>query len=205
MRIGLAERFELRLGWEGWLEEEVTAGPVQRERVDGCGRRRSWAPRSSCARATGLSPAIALLAATSVPVGDERVLDRPLRSRRCGSRCRTIFAGGIGLGYNVGVETASDPAADGGHTTLATAIYTLVGRLPRRRAVRACSSRLRRRADERRGRAGASARRRRDLPAAAESAARRRRRRRASPTTRPTGSPASGSRFAFRAECGRPG
>ena len=40
------------------------------------------------------------------------------------------LAGGIGLGYNAGVETASEPARDGGHTTLATGIYTLAAGFP---------------------------------------------------------------------------
>src|SRR5688572_15602552 len=34
VRIGLSERFELRLGWDGWLEEKVTV-PGASASVDG--------------------------------------------------------------------------------------------------------------------------------------------------------------------------
>jgi hypothetical protein len=40
------------------------------------------------------------------------------------------FPSGIGIGYNAGVEAASEPASDGGRTTLTTAIYTLAAGFP---------------------------------------------------------------------------
>ena len=40
------------------------------------------------------------------------------------------FASGIGLGWNVGIESGSEPSPDGGRSTLTTAIYTLAAGFP---------------------------------------------------------------------------
>jgi hypothetical protein len=127
VRIGLAERVELRLGWDGWLEDEITLGDLK-AREDGFGDAEVGA-KVGLREGAGLSPAIALIAATSVPVGE-----KPFSSERFDPSFRLSvshdLAGGIGLGYNAGVETASEPARDGDYTTLSSAIYTLAAGFP---------------------------------------------------------------------------
>jgi hypothetical protein len=127
VRIGLSERFELRLGWDGWLEEDVTVGGV-RGSIDGFGDA-SVGAKALLRQGDGLSPAIAVIAATSVPVGEE-----PFSSDRFDPGMRISvshdLAGGIGLGYNAGVETASEERPEGGHTTLAAGVYTISAGVP---------------------------------------------------------------------------
>ena len=126
LRIGLGERLELRLGWTGWLDDEERTGGL-RTGADGIGDAEIGA-KVRLREGGGRSPAVALIAATSVPVGDE-----PLSSERFDPAARIAVShdleGGIGVGWNVGVETASEPA-DGGRTTRATAIYTLAAGFP---------------------------------------------------------------------------
>ena len=59
----LEQRFELRLGWEGWLEEELTAGPA-RESVDGAGDAFAGV-KVRLRHGEGVSPAVAVLVHTS--------------------------------------------------------------------------------------------------------------------------------------------
>jgi hypothetical protein len=127
VRVGLNRRFELRLGWEGWLDEEVTSGSL-REREDGAGDAVIGA-KLGLRQGEGLSPAIALLVHSSVPIGDAAfTTDRYDSSFRLA--VSHDLEGGIGLGYNVGVETESSDAEGSGHSTLATAIYTLSAGIP---------------------------------------------------------------------------
>ncbi len=115
VRVGLGDRFELRLGWEGWLDEEVTTG-ADRESEEGPGDAVVGA-KVKLREGEGTSPAIALLVHSSVPVGDDAFsTDRFDPSFRLS--VSHDLPGDIGLGYNVGARTESSPAADGGHTTL---------------------------------------------------------------------------------------
>jgi hypothetical protein len=127
VRIGLSRRFELRLGWEGWLDEEVTFGS-ERENEDGPGDALVGA-KVGLREGEGLSPTIALLVHSRVPVGDAAFTTNRFDSFFRLSVAHDL-AGGIGLGYNVGVDTESTELDDGGRTTLATAIYTLSAGLP---------------------------------------------------------------------------
>jgi len=126
LRLGLSERVELRLGWEGWVDEETRSGGG-RGRVDGAADAAIGA-KLRLREGDGASPAIALIAATSVPIGEEA-----FSSERFDPSARLAvshdLAGGIGLGWNVGIETASEPAASG-RTTRSTAIYTLAAGFP---------------------------------------------------------------------------
>jgi hypothetical protein len=126
VRIGLGERFELRLGWEGWLEEEASLGALSATE-DGFGDAEIGA-KFRLRQGGGPSPAIALIAATSVPAGEESFSTERFDPSARFSLSHDL-AGGIGLGYNLGVETASR-RRDHGHSTLATAIYTLAAGFP---------------------------------------------------------------------------
>jgi hypothetical protein len=122
VRVGLADRFELRLGWEGWLDEEVTIGR-HRASEEGAGDAVVGA-KVKLREGDGTSPAIALLVHSSVPVGDDAFsTDRFDPSFRLS--VSHDLPGDIGLGYNVGARTESSPADGGGHSTLSSAIYTL--------------------------------------------------------------------------------
>jgi hypothetical protein len=126
VRTGLSRRFELRLGWEGWLDEEVDS-VSERESEDGAGDAVIGA-KVKLREGNGLSPAIAVLVHSSVPIGDAA-----FTTDRFDSSFRLAVShdleGGIGLGYNVGVETESSDEGRG-HSTLATAIYTLSAGIP---------------------------------------------------------------------------
>jgi hypothetical protein len=127
VRVGLSERFELRLGWEGWLEEEATMGP-DRASVDGAGDAFAGF-KVELSEGEGASPAVALLAHTSVPVGDAAFsTDRYDSSARVS--VSHDLAGDIGLGWNVGLESASSEDENGDHHTLATGIYTISAGFP---------------------------------------------------------------------------
>lgn len=127
VRVGLADRFELRLGWEGWLDEEVTAGHL-RGSEEGAGDAVVGA-KVKLREGDGASPAIALLVHSTVPVGDDAFsTDRFDPSFRLS--VSHDLAGDVGLGYNIGARTESSPTADGDHTTLASAIYTLAAGFP---------------------------------------------------------------------------
>jgi hypothetical protein len=127
VRVGLGDRVELRLGWDGWLEEEIEVGRAGATE-DGFGDA-SIGAKVRLRDGGGLSPTISLIASSSVPAGEE-----PFSSDRFDPAFRLTVShdldGGIGLGYNVGLETASEPKVEGGSTTLASAIYTLSAGFP---------------------------------------------------------------------------
>jgi hypothetical protein len=127
VRVGLSRRFELRLGWEGWLDEKVTFDS-ERDSEEGAGDAVVGA-KVKLREGEGLSPAMALLVHSSVPIGDAAfTTDRFDSSFRLS--VSHDLEGGIGLGYNVGVETASSDTEGGDHSTLATAIYTISAGIP---------------------------------------------------------------------------
>ena len=127
VRIGLTDSIELRLGWEGWIEEEIDFGP-ESVSADGFGDA-EVGTKIGLREGDGVSPAVAVIVATSVPVGEEG-----FSSERFDPSARLTvshdFASGVGLGWNIGIESGSEPSDDGGRTTLTTAIYTLAAGFP---------------------------------------------------------------------------
>jgi hypothetical protein len=124
VRIGLHERLELRLGWAGWIRTETEArGPAgERSEADGAGDT-ELGFKVRFFEESGGRPAVALLAATSVPSGAaEFSTDRADPSFRL-SVAHTLSER-VSLGYNVGAawETAQ---TDRGPTTLSRALYTV--------------------------------------------------------------------------------
>lgn len=114
-RIGIHDRFELRLGWGGWVDE---GGPGGRGAGDA-----ELGGKIHLAAEAGRRPETALLFGVSVPVGDDR-----FTSDRYDPAFRFSFShslrGDLGLGYNVGVEWASERAG-GATLTRSSAIYTV--------------------------------------------------------------------------------
>lgn len=116
VRVGLAPRLELRLGWDGWIDERFAGG------AGGAGdgevglKVRLWDEG-------GGRPEAALLAGVGVPVGERR-----LTSDRYDPALRLSFAHTLteelGLGYNLGMRWASEPGAAGAVETFSAFEYT---------------------------------------------------------------------------------
>ena len=112
-RIGIAPGWELRVGWEGYRDTPDTSGAGDAF----VGFKYALAPER------GPWPETALLAHTSVPLGDS-----DLTSDAFDPDARLAFSHTLGerwsLGYNLGFETATVEQADGGETRTSSAIYT---------------------------------------------------------------------------------
>ncbi len=123
LRVGLAERFELRLGWAGLIDAEVSSGGSS-ARDDGAGDAFVGA-KIHLAEARGRRPAMALVVNTSVPIGDDA-----FTSDRFDPNLRLAFDHGlsesVSLGYNVGLGFASGAADDGERHTLSRGLWSLV-------------------------------------------------------------------------------
>ncbi len=123
LRIGLDERIELRLGWAGYVFAESRIDGLKAD-IEGVGDAELGA-KIHLRNEAGGRPEIALLVATSVPVGDDE-----LSSERFDPSLRLAFGHALServeLGYNVAVAWASEPDADGGHTTRSTYLYSMV-------------------------------------------------------------------------------
>lgn len=130
VRIGLADGVELRLGWSGQLSEEIKGvqAPAEQTRSSGRGDAEIGA-KFVLARQRPGRPQVALLASTSVPVGEAR-----FSSDRFDPSLRLLLAHdlrvGAGLGYNVGVQWVSEPSPRGGFTTRPNFVYTAAVGLP---------------------------------------------------------------------------
>lgn len=99
LRAGVAEGFELRLGWGGWAREEAGGVEVEGAADAEVGFKVAlWEPR-------GRLPRAALLGGVSLPIGAER-----LSSDRHDPSLRLSFAHdlprGASLGYNLGMAWA---------------------------------------------------------------------------------------------------
>lgn len=122
VRVGLFEGTELRVGWSGFVEETVkTAGA--RAKSDGVGDA-SLGFKTELLDERGRRPRVAILAATSLPLGDSDVT-----SDRFDPSARLSFShtlsDRVGLGYNAGVELATGFDEAGLEHTLSSAIYTV--------------------------------------------------------------------------------
>lgn len=121
LRIGLVERLELRVGWEGYVDEESVT-PGGRGSVNGPGDAELGA-KLVLMEARARRPQVALLAGTSVPAGDDE-----LTSDRFDPDVRLAVAHplgeGVDLGYNLGVAWESVEAG-GEVDTLSSGLYTV--------------------------------------------------------------------------------
>ena len=121
-RIGLLEdRLELRVGWGGWqnLEAEFpTASGSGRAEVDGV-TDAELGVKLKLRSESGLSPGIAVIAATSVPVGDDNFTSDEADPRFLVAFSHTL-SDRVGLGYNVGMTWATGTTGRGVETTLST-------------------------------------------------------------------------------------
>jgi hypothetical protein len=124
LRIGVAEELELRVGWSGWVEEEVEPGPPHggRTKISGSGdaelglKWHLWSEK-------GNRPDAALLVGTSVPVGSAA-----LTSDAWDPAFRFAFdhelSPTVGLAYNVGYAWDTVEGANGATSRAGAAIWT---------------------------------------------------------------------------------
>lgn len=118
VRIGAGARTELRIGWDGWVEEEVDSlHPQGIDRtVSGVGDGELGA-KVKLREESGALPEMAVLGGVTLPVGDDE-----LTGDEYHPSVRLAFAhtlsDRLGLSYNLGAErfTAPDPESSGDET-----------------------------------------------------------------------------------------
>lgn len=121
LRIGLAERVELRLGWTGFVDQEVEIGRREAS-VDGLGDAEIGA-KILLAEERGGRPQMAVLVGTSVPVGDDAFTSDRFDPALRLALSHTLSER-LSLGYNLGVGLESEEL-DGERHTLSTYLYTV--------------------------------------------------------------------------------
>ncbi len=110
LRWGFSQNFELRIGFDGYLEQ-TTETAFDRVKESGSGDA-ELGFKLRLREGNGLSPSIAVLASTTIPVGKEG-----FSSERFDPTLRLSvahdLADGIGLGWNLGVRRESTPGPAG--------------------------------------------------------------------------------------------
>ncbi len=118
-RIGLSERWELRLGWTGYTSVDV--GAFDESGIGDAEIGFKYRIRDEGDKG---APEVAVLFGSSVPVGDDA-----FTSDRADPSFRLIFAHTLSerlsVGYNLGMALASGRDETGEVTTLSTYVYTL--------------------------------------------------------------------------------
>ncbi|RMH21396.1 MAG: transporter [Acidobacteria bacterium] len=124
VRIGVAERVELRIGWSGLVFEELRGRdlPFVLDQ-DGAGDAELGA-KIYLGEERGARPEIALLVASSVPVGEDAFTTDAFDPSFRLSLAHTLSER-LSLGYNLGMEWETGAGDDGRERTLGSAIYTL--------------------------------------------------------------------------------
>lgn len=121
VRIGLAERLELRLGWVGYIDHQVS---FQGSSVNASGvGDADIGAKLQLREESGRVPEMAILVGTTVPSGDDE-----FTSDRFDPSFRLAFAHTlserVSLGYNIGAAWSS--TTEGGDTTtLSNGFYTI--------------------------------------------------------------------------------
>lgn len=125
VRVGLGRRAELRLAWDGWIDEDRDPDDEQLgERTrDGAGDGEVGVKVGLRSEA-GAWPETALLVGVSLPVGDGA-----FSSDRLDPAIRLAFGHTLterlSLGYNVGVDWSSEPGDEGVRETFSRLVYTV--------------------------------------------------------------------------------
>lgn len=122
IRIGVAERLELRVGWAGLVRDEVELrrGTLTREGAGDAG----LGAKLRLADEQGHRPAMALLAGVSLPVGDTGIgSERSDPSFRFAAS--HTLSRRLGLAYNAGIAWATETDRRGESHTLSSYVYTL--------------------------------------------------------------------------------
>jgi hypothetical protein len=120
-RVGLVERWELRVGWSGFVEEDVRL-PGPDVDLDGIGDT-SLGAKFHIGEERGRLPEIALLVDSTLPTGANDVSsDRFDPSFRVAAS--HTLSDRLGVGYNVGIVWSTEEDGGGGRDTLSSFLYT---------------------------------------------------------------------------------
>jgi hypothetical protein len=123
LRIGIFEKVELRLGWNGFTSRDRRAASIE-ERQEGL-RDADIGAKIRLADQRGSRPTVAFLGALVLPIGDDE-----LTSSRFDPSFRFAFAHDLSdrsvFAYNLGMVWESEADDDGERKLLSSGIYTLV-------------------------------------------------------------------------------
>jgi hypothetical protein len=123
LRIGIFEKVELRLGWNGVTSRDRRAASIE-DRQEGL-RDADIGAKIRLAEQRGARPNVAFLGALVLPIGDDE-----LSSSRFDPSFRFAFAHDLSdrivVAYNLGMVWESEADDDGERELLSSGIYTLV-------------------------------------------------------------------------------
>lgn len=123
LRLGVAPRIELRVGFGGWQHVAADGAPDVRGVSD-----LEAGAKVALADGDGFRPAIALLGGVTLPTGHEAFRAAGLDPEIRISVAHELPAG-FGLGYNLGASWTTETGTSGGETLEPDLLYTLtVGR-----------------------------------------------------------------------------
>lgn len=122
LRLGLTRRWELRVGWAGWSRQSLDSGPF-REVLQGAEDGELGA-KVRLYDESGARPAVALLFATSLPVGEETIGSERFDPSFRLSLSHTLSQR-LSLGYNLGMAWGSTEVELGERHTLSRGEYTV--------------------------------------------------------------------------------
>lgn len=116
LRIGIVEDFELRLGWDGYIDTDVDSGAG-----DGLlGFKYYIMPESQ----TDYLPEVGLLVHTTLPFGNDAITSDEFDPSFLFAFSHTLNDK-LSLGYNLGAKLETSEAADGSETTLSSGLYSV--------------------------------------------------------------------------------
>ena len=122
LRIGLARKVELRLGWNGFGARDQRKGAVSKRR-QGI-RDANLGAKIHLAPEKGRRPGIAVIPGVSVPVGNEELTSGGVDPGVLVAFNHTI-SDRVGLGYNGGLVFESNEPTGGDRRTLSTWVYSI--------------------------------------------------------------------------------
>jgi hypothetical protein len=122
VRIGLGGRTELRLGWDGWVRQEVSLAGGGDVTVDGAGDAELGA-KVRLRDEAGRLPEAALLVGVSLPLGDEELTSDRYDPSILLSLAHTLSER-LALGYNAGVAWSSAPGEAGAVETSSHIVWS---------------------------------------------------------------------------------
>lgn len=108
VRIGVGGRTELRVGWDGWVEEELDSGQprIPDGSVSGIGDG-SLGAKVKLREESGALPEMAILASVNLAIGDDELTSDELDPSLLVAFAHTL-SDRLGLGYNLGLQRFND-------------------------------------------------------------------------------------------------
>ncbi len=116
LRVGLAQDWELRLGWGGYLDSDVDSGANDAM----LGFKYYIAPEGD----TWLEPEMAILVHASLPIGDSDITSDQVDPDFLLAFSHTLSEQ-FSLGYNLGAKLETSEKDNGNDTTLSSGLYSV--------------------------------------------------------------------------------